>query len=82
MGGGDPAQTLAGAGRAPGFRVGDTPAEPHLVQAAAVLGQAPELALQVDDAGFPPDHLDPHLIVLLLQLTDLFPVLVLFDQAL
>lgn len=55
------------------------PGQPHLLEAAAVLGEAPEFALQVHDAGFPPDHLNPHLIVLLLQLADLFPVLVLFD---
>lgn len=61
---------------------GAAPNSPHLVEAAAVPGEAPELALQVDDAGFPPDHLDPHLVVLLLQLADLLPVLVLLNQAL
>ena len=54
----------------------------HLLEGAAVLGEAPQLALQVDDAGLPPHHLDAHLVVLLLQLADLLPVLVLFDQAL
>lgn len=58
---------------------GATDSPPHLVEAAAVPGEAPQLALQVDDAGFPPDHFDPHLVVLLLQLADLLPVLVLLD---
>ena len=82
-GGGDPAgppavweALVAGAGDTP------SPVQPHLVEAAAVLGQAPKLALQVDDAGLPPDHLDSHLVIPLLQLSDLLPVLVLLDQAL
>lgn len=58
---------------------GATDSPPHLVEAAAVPGEAPQLALQVDNAGFPPDHFDPHLIILLLQLADLLPVLVLLD---
>ena len=34
------------------------PAPTHLLEGAAVLGEAPQLALQVDDAGLPPHHLD------------------------
>lgn len=54
----------------------------HLVEGAAVLGETSQLALQVHDAGFPPHHLNPHLVILLLQLADLLPVFVLLDQAL
>lgn len=56
LGGGDPGRRLVLGGPGSG---GAAPSRTHLVEAAAVPGEAPELALQVDDAGFPPDHLDP-----------------------
>lgn len=56
-------------------------AELYLVEEVAVLGEAAQFALQVDDARFLPHHLDPQLVVPLLQLPDLLPVFILLNQA-
>lgn len=56
-------------------------AEPYLVEEVAVLGEAAQFALQVDDARLLPHHLNPQLIIPLLQLPDLLPVFILLYQA-
>lgn len=55
-------------------------AQPYLVKEVVVLGEAPEFALQVDDARLLPHHLDSELVVPLLQLPDLLPVFILLNQ--
>lgn len=55
--------------------------ELYLVK-ATVFTEAPKLAVQIDDAGLLPDHLDSEFVVLFLQLSDLLPIFVLLDQAL